>query len=144
MPVTSYDKRGDCCGRQPKEGEIIHPDLSTDETAWPLWRHVGFRVEAMAQLLSPNCPADLRDSLYFAEAKRGWNNDGALVNYIRGKAHVARLTRDHGYECVGWPVVRRCVNGLITISDGTHRLATMRALGRPAAGILVERTELQK
>jgi hypothetical protein len=142
MPMEFYSRRGDCCGRQPREGEAIHPDLASDPDAHSIWKHVGWRVEAMRQLIAEDCPKDLRNTIYFAEGQKSWGDGGgAFVAYIRDKQRVGRLTRDHGYEEVGWPVVRRCLNGKIGFLEGTHRMATMRALGRPVAAILIERPD---
>lgn len=141
MPVETYDKRGDCCHRFPRADEVIHPDLATDPLAEPVWKHVGFRVEAMLELIAEDCPADLTKTIYYRCEKPLWKVDGAFLEHLRYKQHVGRLTRDTGYDVLGWPVVRRLLSGQIGFQEGTHRLATLRALGRPAAAILIERPD---
>jgi hypothetical protein len=142
MPTETYDKRGDCCRRRPLEGEAIHADLASDPDADHLWQQqIGFRVEAMRELAFIDCPEDLTQTLYYRVERQHWTGEGAFLSYLRDKQRVGRLVRDTGYEETGWPVVRRTVNGRLSLVDGTHRLATMRALGRPVAAILIERPD---
>lgn len=143
MPTETYDKRGDCCFRQPQDGEEIHPNLANDPTADLVWKQIGWRVEAMRELVSEDCPNDLTQTLYYRQSKPTWSTDGAFLYFLRSKQRVGRLTRDTGYYDVGWPVVRRNVNGKIVLVDGMHRLATMRALGRPVTAILIERPDFK-
>lgn len=141
MPTETYDKRGDCCFRQPQDGEEIHPNLTSDPTADLVWKQIGWRVEAMRELVANDCPDDVAQSMYYQRETPFWNSPGALLAFVCDKQRVGRLTRDTGYYDVGWPVVRRNVNGKIVLVDGMHRLATMRALGRPVAAILIERPD---
>ena len=139
MPIQIYDRRGDCCYRQPKPGEKIHPDLTHEPLAALVWRVISYRVEAMGELVSEDCPADLTQTLYYRNNRASWPGEGVFLEYLRYKQRVGLLTKEHGYEVVGWPVVRRTLKGEIGFLEGMHRMATMRALGRPVQAILIER-----
>lgn len=126
----------ECRGRTPQPGEEIHPDLATEPTAEQLWAGLGWLVEAMAELISPDCPTDLRQTVYFHKGMLECSNLGVLHARVQRAKQLAEEVLATGYERTGWPVVKW--NGSrLTVMDGRRRLAIQRARGVPARAILL-------
>lgn len=124
-----------CCGRQPRNGDVIHPDLRWDARARRMWDEFGWRIAAMEELVSPCCPENLRETLFFqTQAPRHRNHDLLLGRIIRKRSMALEVLRT-GYELTGWPVVRQMGEELRVV-DGTYRLSLRKALGQPARAII--------
>lgn len=125
-----------CLGRTPQPDEFIHPDIASEPAAKQLWERIGWRVEAMAELISPDCPEDLRRTIYFQNAKLMCVNLERIEQDIRNKQAMAKEVLRTGFERTGWPVCRWSGDRIMLMS-GTHRLALQKARGVPVRAILL-------
>lgn len=128
----------ECRNRQPEEGEEIHADLRDDQKAAKVWGRADWLVDAMAELVSRDCPEDLRETKYFQAMRRYQPDPSYLEARTRMKQRMALEVMRTGYEMVGWPVVYREENGDLQLLEGTHRLALAKALDRPVRAIVQE------
>jgi hypothetical protein len=129
----------DCRNRQPEEGEEIHTDLRDDPMAEKVWAQVDDKlVEAMAELVSRDCPKNLRETKYFNLLLAVHSSPSYIEAKTRVKQRMALEVMRTGYELTGWPVVYRNEDGSLKLMNGTHRLALYKALGKPVRAIVQE------
>lgn len=129
----------ECRNRQPEAGEEIHADLRDDPAAEKVWAQVDDKlVEAMAELVSRDCPEDLRQTKYFQMLLAFHSSPSYIEAKTRVKQRMALEVMRTGYEMTGWPVVYRNEDGSLKLLNGTHRLALMRSTGRPVRAIVQE------
>lgn len=125
-----------CCGRVPQEGEFIHPDLTTDPAAEMLWTIIGWRVEAMAELISPDCPVSPRETIYFQRMATQCGSLDRCEKTVLQKKQMAAEVLLTGFERTGWPVCRQGSKYIWPV-DGMHRMALQRARGVPVRAIMI-------
>lgn len=129
----------ECRNRQPESGEEIHTDLRGDAMADGVWKLVDERlVEAMAELVSRDCPEDLRQTKYFQMLLAVHSSPSYIEARTRVKQRMALEVMRTGYEMTGWPVVYRREDGSLKLLNGTHRLALMKSTGKPVRAIVQE------
>lgn len=133
MPRETVSKIGSCCGRQPRPGEETVDVLEEATLNAFVAQHLADRITEIAELLNAR---ELTQTAYYRRMIEQYTPSRAL-GFTEYRQKMAQEVRDHGFEKTGYPTFRRHFSGALTFVDGTFRLATMLALGRPAVAIVL-------